>query len=197
MKKVRESKNKKTNPVYYVFCEGESEKAYINYLKKEYRKPITIKVKQKNEVNQDKINTHLKNELFDNKKDKIFLMYDLDVEDTLKKLQDIEYKKIQGKLLVSNPCFELWYLLHFQDQTANISSKHCENLLKEYLRNYQKGEVPQDIKNRIKNAGNLQKVIQKAKKLKYYKKPIYNSLFNNRSAPKIKASGFYKWQNRR
>ncbi len=170
MKKVRKRKDKKTNPVYYVFCEGESEKAYIKYLKKEYRKPITIKVEQKNEVNQHKINTYLKNnQPFDKKKDKIFLMYDLDITGTLEKLNNI---KIRNKvLLVSNPCFELWYLLHFQYQTANINSKYCENLLKGYLRNYQKGEVPQDIKNRIKNAGNLQKVIQKAKKLKYYKNP--------------------------
>jgi hypothetical protein len=31
-------------------------------------------------------------------------------------------------LAVSNPCFELWFLLHFQDQTAHIERARLQSL---------------------------------------------------------------------
>jgi hypothetical protein len=41
----RISKIRKTRPVYFVFCEGESENAYINLLRSHFRFPIEIKSK--------------------------------------------------------------------------------------------------------------------------------------------------------
>jgi hypothetical protein len=41
-------------------------------------------------------------------------------------------------LAVSNPCFELWLLLHFADQTAALSRKRASELLKKHLPSYVK-----------------------------------------------------------
>ena len=42
------------------------------------------------------------------------------------------------RLAVSNPCFELWLLLHFFDQTAALSRKRASELLKKHLPVYAK-----------------------------------------------------------
>jgi len=39
---------------------------------------------------------------------------------------------------ISNPCFELWLLLHFQEQEANISATQARRLCQRYLRDYDK-----------------------------------------------------------
>jgi len=39
---------------------------------------------------------------------------------------------------VSNPCFELWALLHFQDQTAYLVREKVRSLLKKHLPGYRK-----------------------------------------------------------
>lgn len=42
------------------------------------------------------------------------------------------------RLAISNPCFELWYLLHFQDHTAERTRDQVRQLLKRHLRDYDK-----------------------------------------------------------
>ena len=41
-------------------------------------------------------------------------------------------------IAVSNPCFELWFLLHFQDQTAHIERQKVQHLCRELMPGYQK-----------------------------------------------------------
>jgi hypothetical protein len=38
-------KGKEINPTFYVFCEGETEESYINYLRSKHRLPILIDAK--------------------------------------------------------------------------------------------------------------------------------------------------------
>jgi hypothetical protein len=42
------------------------------------------------------------------------------------------------ELAISNPCFELWALLHFQDQGAPLERGHARQLLKKHLPKYDK-----------------------------------------------------------
>jgi len=42
------------------------------------------------------------------------------------------------ELAITNPCFELWYLLHFQDQFARLSRNQAQASLKRRLPNYEK-----------------------------------------------------------
>ena len=48
------------------------------------------------------------------------------------------------ELAVSNPCFELWLLLHFREQHAHIECKAVATLLKTYIRSYRK-HVPFEV----------------------------------------------------
>ena len=168
---VRKPENRTTNPVYWIFCEGESEKAYAKYLKGKYRATLVeFKYIVRNSVDVKKIKSKTSDKNFDKKKDKIFLMYDLGVGSTSQnpsqKLQEI--KKAADphvELLVSNPCFELWYLLHFEDQRAHIDCKNCENRLKKHLPNYKKAEVPKGLRDGQCTA------IERAEKLEEYKNP--------------------------
>lgn len=43
------------------------------------------------------------------------------------------------KVVISNPCFELWYLLHFQAQSANIHRDATLSALKTHIQGYEKG----------------------------------------------------------
>lgn len=43
------------------------------------------------------------------------------------------------RLAVSNPCFELWFLLHYEDQFAPIEAKAAIARLKRHLPHYKKG----------------------------------------------------------
>lgn len=46
-----------------------------------------------------------------------FLVYDMDVQAINEKL-----KKCKAEMLLSNPCFEIWLLLHSRDQKAAIDT---------------------------------------------------------------------------
>lgn len=42
------------------------------------------------------------------------------------------------QVAISNPCFELWALLHFQEQHAHIERQEVRRLCKEYMPGYEK-----------------------------------------------------------
>ena len=93
-------------PTFFVFCEGETEMAYVKFLRSLYRAPIQVIVKKgKSNISEDYIEKS-KNEYVRTEQDKVFLMYDLDVDGMLEQLQKIP----NAELLVSNPCVELWFL---------------------------------------------------------------------------------------
>ena len=50
-------------------------------------------------------------------------------------------KSRKTNLAVSNPCFELWYLLHYQDQLAKLSRHEATKRLLVHLPNYDKAEI--------------------------------------------------------
>ena len=119
-RKVRISKGKQMKPNFFVFCEGETEIAYVKFLRSLYRAPIQVIVKKgKSNISEDYIERS-QNEYVRTEQDKVFLMYDLDVDGMLEQLQKIP----NAELLVSNPCVELWFLLHYQEQR---SWKICES----------------------------------------------------------------------
>ena len=78
-----------------------------------------------------------------------FLLYDevwcvFDVDDHPKLADARQQARDNGiQLAVSNPCFEIWALLHFRDQTAHIQRKAVRSRLKKHLPAYEK-ELPFD-----------------------------------------------------
>lgn len=122
MGRERRSISRKMRPQFLVLCEGETEEAYINFLKQRYRLPIKIvpKIIGSN-ISQRLINQY-KKELSTNPSEiKTFLMYDGDVSEVLKSL-----KKCDGIMLVSKPCLEIWFMAHYKKvPETDLTSDAC------------------------------------------------------------------------
>lgn len=164
-RKARISKGKQMKPNFFVFCEGETEIAYVKFLRSLYRAPIqVIPKKGKSNISEDFI-VKSKNEYVQTDLDKVFLMYDLDVDGILEQLQKIP----NVELLVSNPCVEMWFLLHYQEQKSEISSDKCIKKLQKVSKGYKKGVLSEDEKSVLAN--NKERAIERARILAEYQNP--------------------------
>jgi len=134
---------RKVKPVYYVFCEGETEERYVKFLKRYYRIPIEISSRKRNNISDQYIRKYKRGRP-SHLNDKTFVMYDLDKEDTREIILNL-----QAKLLCSNPCIELWFLLHFKNHSAHLSSKDAIQLLEWKYPNYQKGKIDANLFNKL------------------------------------------------
>ena len=152
-------------PNFFVFCEGETEIAYVKFLRSLYRAPIqVIPKKGKSNISEDYIEKS-KNEYVRTEQDKVFLMYDLDVDGMLEQLQKIP----NAELLVSNPCVELWFLLHYQEQKTEISSGKCIQKLQKFSKEYKKGILSEEEKTFLAEKKDL--AIERAKNMIGYQNP--------------------------
>ena len=158
-------KGKVINPTFFVFCEGETEEAYICYLRSKYRLPLLIDSKiAGNRITEKYIHNYKKNTT-NHPKDKTYLVYDLDVPEMLGKL-----RAISGTiLLTSNPCFELWYLLHLQEQRTELTGIDCITKLRQHLPKYNKGTFNDELKNLVSK--NQLKAVNRAGKLNKFQNP--------------------------
>jgi hypothetical protein len=164
-RKTRVSKGKQMKPNFFVFCEGETEIAYVKFLRSLYRAPIqVIPKKGKSNISEEFIERS-QNEYVRTGQDKVFLMYDLDVDGILEHLQKIP----NAELLVSNPCIELWFLLHYQEQKLEISSDKCVQKYQKVSKGYKKGVLSEEEKKVL--AENSELAVERAKKLADYQNP--------------------------
>ena len=81
-RQIRKSKGKTMKPNFFVFCEGESEVAYISHLRSQYRAPIQIIPRKSDSNISVRYIENCKREYVATKNDKTFLMFDLDVDGT-------------------------------------------------------------------------------------------------------------------
>ena len=163
------SRGKKINPNFWVFCEGETEEAYVSFLRSRYRIPITIVPKiVGNKITERFIKSYKKDKPV-HEKDKDFLMYDADVPELLEQLKAIN----SAVLLASSPSIELWFLLHYKNQTARITTKECIKELNNRNRiSYQKGVI--DCKLKSKLSSSFLEANKRSKKLKLFQNPSSN-----------------------
>lgn len=156
---------KEIRPTYFVFCEGETEEQYVKALNNYFHTPIKVRTKlEGNKISRRKINNFL-NKYDRISKDRVFLMYDLDSPSMLDKLQSIP----DSTLLVSNPCIELWFCLHFKSINRNISSRECVKKIHSCLGSYKKGRLGmRELGDLIKQSHTA---INKAKTLKPHNNP--------------------------
>ncbi|WP_053180293.1 RloB family protein [Sunxiuqinia dokdonensis] len=163
------SKGKKINPHFWVFCEGETEEAYVCLLRSKYRIPIEIVSKIVGNKITQRIIKNSKQGKPTHDKDKDFLMYDADVIQVLEKLKSIK----STILIASNPSIELWFLLHYKTQTAHITTANCIRELSNRNRNtYKKGAI--DAQLEIRLSENCTKACERAKKLSLLDNPSSN-----------------------
>jgi len=165
----RESRGKKINPHFWVFCEGETEEVYVRFLRSEYRIPVEIipKIAGSN-INERYINSYKKGKPT-HEKDKDFLVYDADISDILDKLRKVN----SSTLIASNPSIELWFLLHYKNQTSSISEDDCCRQLSNRNRNkYKKGIMSNLLKAKLREKS--VDACNRSKLLELYKNPSTN-----------------------
>ena len=152
-----------------VICEGETEVCYINLLKSWYKSPIRII----SHIEGTKITPSLvekrTKELKISQWDKVhtFLMYDMDVQAINEKL-----RKCKAEMLLSNPCFEIWLLLHAKDQKAAIETDALIKELKKSVpvwKNYSKSAFTDTQKSFLND--NTDVAVARAKKLPEFLNP--------------------------
>ena len=162
---VRNSRGKTMKPNFFVFCEGKTEINYVKFLRSVFRVPIQVIAKKSDSNISVDFIERSKRDYVLTQNDQTFLMFDLDVEGMLEHLQKIP----QATLLVSNPCVELWFLLHFQDIDKEITSDGCLRMLKTHSPQYEKGALTESEKRIL--VENMERAIERAKRLEEYKIP--------------------------
>ena len=160
---------KRMRKIALVICEGETEAGYLNLIKKWYKSPVRIISHiEGTRINQSLIDKHareLKISAFD--KVDTFLMYDMDVPAINAKLM-----ACKAELLLSNPCFEIWLLLHTKVQRTALSSDSVLKELKKSAtvwRNYNKAIYTDTQKAFLKQ--HLDDAVNRAKALKDFQNP--------------------------
>lgn len=179
--KRRISKKKKINPKFWVFCEGETEEAYISFLRAEYRLPVEIITK----ISGSRIDTRFINSFKKGKptvkKDRDFLIYDADVPDIITRLNKIE----NAILIASMPAIELWFLLHYKNQTSYLTESTCIRELDHRNRNtYKKGVLDPSLKSKLKDKRN--DACSRAKRLQLFDNPSTNMYIFIEALEKVK-----------
>lgn len=132
-------------PTFFVFCEGKTEAAYVDLLRRNFRVPMEIiaRVSDSN-ISQPYID-RCKRERFTTSEDKTFLMFDIDVPNMLERLRRIK----DATLLLSNPCVEYWFLLHYKDVASELTSAECVARLRKHDADYSKGAFSAPMKIRL------------------------------------------------
>jgi hypothetical protein len=69
--------------------------------------------------------------------DEVWCVCDVDEHERLGEARQIAVRS-DIRLAVSNPCFELWLLLHFADQTANLNPAQALDRVRRHLPGYDK-----------------------------------------------------------
>lgn len=145
----------KNKPSFAIVVDGETEKWYLEMLKRNER---DIRVSIKPEIpNKKSIKDQfqLVSKLSEKEYDKVFWLVDLDV--LIKELNEtpkgqestlVEFEKYRKQLtnkfanvvvIVNNPCLEFWFLLHFEQTSKYFRTcSESEFQLKKHLRNYEK-----------------------------------------------------------
>jgi len=159
---ARKIKNREINQNLNIFIACEDSKGGLLYVKNLIRHYGFVS--QNNCINKNF--TDLKNlvEIANNINEDIRIVF-VDVDDKLNSINNKQnvntgIQKAQNNnicIIVSNECLELWFLLHFKNQTAYIKRKKIFEILKNELLEKKKKLLTQDeIKNL--NNGNLKNI---------------------------------------
>lgn len=162
---MRVSKGKTMMPCYFVFCEGQTEVAYVEFLRAYFRVPIQIIARKSDSNITAQYISNCKKAYATTERDRTYLMFDLDVPGMLAHLQSLK----DATLLVSNPCFEVWLLLHHEPCTAELSSDRCVKRLLAVDKRYKKGLLLEEEKQFL--LSHLDSAIERAQKLHPYDNP--------------------------
>jgi len=151
-KRERELRRKKPSrppkPIILIVCEGvETEPNYFH----KFRQNLRFSKEQMKICGGDECGTHPKNivEFAKNKReeierkkgydyDEVWCVFDCDAHERIHEAFN-QAEALKYRVIFSNPCFELWYLLHYQDQRAHIEREDVFRSLRSHIPDYEKG----------------------------------------------------------
>ena len=181
VRKVRKQKSKiliaaegknKTEKTYFSNFEDGKKSYNITYARGNNTDPLKLVKMLIKEIDE------LKLDLQDD--DVAYCIFDTDVDPNKNKIIEDAIqlaKKNNIKIITSSPCFELWFLLHYDYTTANMDSEEVLKRLKEYYPKYEKNiNIYPDIIKEIDLA------IDRAKKIEKYQ------IDNNRRIGTVEAN---------
>lgn len=194
-------KKRKKNPTILIICEGkDTETIYLDNFNSKYTK-VDVRIADRNSRGKNKgkatdpenlvkkaIEIQKKDyDINEKDGDRVWCVFDVDINYNnnnaiQSKITEIDKAKLLAnknhiRLGVSNPCFELWYLMHFEYTTANLKNyDDVKQRLDKYIKNYDKNRnVYDELKPYLKDA------IDEAKKLKQYHESLGRTLLNTES----------------
>jgi len=126
-----------------VFVEGDrTEEEYVVYWHRRYRTEVRITIADDHGVPKTLVDlaVQAKDEADREERrgrgtawDEIWCVFDTDAHPNLR--EAIDTAQAHGvHVAVSNPCIELWFVIHFEDQTAHIERRDAQSRAKELLR---------------------------------------------------------------
>lgn len=180
---------RKINPTIVIVCEGKNtEPGYFNLFKTRYVN-VNVEIPDKKSCGKNKSKKtdplslvqkaeeykRNKYEIREEDGDRVWCVFDVDInynsDNAIKsRIDEINKAKILAnskniKLGISNPCFELWYLIHFEYTTANLKDYDSViERLNKYIINYDKSKCPIKYDENYKKL--METAILNAKKLK-------------------------------
>ncbi len=126
---------KNTKPLIYVFCEGESEQAYTDFLKKQFEEVAVIKRPKSTGLFHEAESLFKNNPKYKNSvevTDEIWFFFDVEKEDVgkwkgrlsiINKLRKMRKKpNIRVRLLMTSGCIEYWFMLHYKMYTPPLQT---------------------------------------------------------------------------
>ena len=135
---------------FYVYCEGErSEPEYLLGLREALRtRLLHVEIVRKGAAPSTLVASAVAKarELRRAREtdDEVWVLFDRDEHpDWHKALDQAQANRIP--VAYSNPCFELWLLLHYREWTSPLDRHQARSALQEHLRHYDKGVRPQDF----------------------------------------------------
>lgn len=124
----------------YVVCEGTTERQYFSQLATIYRNKATFNFKGKSTSDTEstlkklipKMTSHLKKAGGLRDGDKALIVFDFDLENNKAHFREAEKWQKENErhhmLILSNPCFEYWLLLHYENGKCGLSD--CDEAVK-------------------------------------------------------------------
>lgn len=171
MTRKKKRNKRKRKSILFLSCEGRN-RTEILYFKKLNSSNVNVKEVKGNDTDPEKMVKHLLQEMqecdFDPKLgDRAFCLVDADL-DPRKDRQIRKADKLaeaeNAEVIVSNPCFEVWFLCHYGFSTAQFGSNNeVISKLKTFLPQYSKSypnmaiELETLVDEAIKNAKKLEK----------------------------------------
>lgn len=175
-KKKRNAENRKQKPVMLITAEGKNktEQKYFTSFQSQRGKYSIKFIKTSNETDPEGMQKSLdaywrNNDLSEKNGDKAYIVLDLDCDARkAKKIEELKRKSSNIQFAVSNPCIEVWFLLHFVYSTHQfLDSKEPKRELRKFIEGY---EESMDVSEILRPS--LTVAMERAERLEKYHEDI-------------------------